>query len=357
MSNEIIQAESEYEHLKKRIAEVRAAVSLLTAQRDELRYRECPRLEAEYNTRIGVLELRVFQARARVLELRRAIEILQAARNRQEQTSAEEAQKKASDEYSEYEQRIREEAERMQRSADYKKDEDEKDDEWRRQNGANGGDGQEGAGGDGDAAGSGQTGEDPDGEGSGQGSDGKTSGPEGSADDTESGGEGDDQDEMEGSGGGRRFRSREDELKHYYRKLMKLLHPDSHPDQTPEDAQLLQQVMEAYRNGDLERLKALYSQVGEGQVEEEFSNTPDGIRRMKELLAELDEKSHAVQEEIRQIQRRYADAANEFLADEEAVAARQKELAVQYQELMEQYQKLKIRFDRLKEGKDPDGEE
>ena len=354
MSNEIIQAESEYEHLKKRIAEVRAAVSLLTAQRDELRYRECPRLEAEYNTRIGVLELRVFQARARVLELRRAIEILQAARNRQEQTSAEEAQKKASDEYSEYEQRIREEAERMQRSADYKEEEEKKDDEWRRQNG---GDSQEGADGNGDPAGSGQAGEDPDGENGGQESAGENSGPEGSKDDTESGGEGDDSDEMEGSGGGRRFRSREDELKHYYRKLMKLLHPDSHPDQSPEDARLLQEVMEAYQAGDLDRLKDIYNQLDKGPEEEEFVNSPDGIRQMKELLASLEQKLRTLREEIARIESSFPYTAKEFLADEEAVAARQKELANQLREYMEQYQELQKRFERLQEGKDPDGDE
>lgn len=47
------------------------------------------------------------------------------------------------------------------------------------------------------------------------------------------------------------------ELKALYYELARMLHPDMHPEQTPEQSELWLQVSEAYRNGDLERLRVL----------------------------------------------------------------------------------------------------
>lgn len=334
MPDEIVRAESEFESLKKRILQLRAAIGMLLAERDELRLRECPAIEAEYNARIGDLELRVYRARAKVLELKRAIEILQASANRQEETSPEEARARAKEEYRQFEEKLREAAEKVKKSREYREREERKNAEWEAEN--------------------------PD---AGQ----KEEAPQGEARDEEPETDGSGQERGEpgpeeaGGNAGerktRRFRSREDELKHYYRKLMKLLHPDARPDQSAGEAQLLQEVMDAYAQGDLERLRELFERVNQGPEEEEFRNSPDGIRQMKETLAALEAKYAALEAEIRGIRNSFPYTAKEFLADEEAVSARQKELADLLAEYDEQYRKLLLRYERLKEGKDPDGDE
>ena len=128
---EIITVESEYEQLKTKLRMLRAEVSALTARRDELLLRECPRIKAEYDARIGAMELRVFYAQNKLYELKRAIEILQAARNRQEEKSSDEAAEQAHEEYEAYEEDLKQKAEDIKNSGAYREREEEEDRRWR----------------------------------------------------------------------------------------------------------------------------------------------------------------------------------------------------------------------------------
>jgi hypothetical protein len=109
--NNIVPSQSEAESLRLEIMRLRAEVLDLTAERDRLKYRVCPAILADYNRRIGQIELEIMEVVLRVRKLRRMIEVLQAARNRGEDPDYEEAVRTADSEYRAYEQEVHEKAE------------------------------------------------------------------------------------------------------------------------------------------------------------------------------------------------------------------------------------------------------
>jgi hypothetical protein len=310
---EIITVKSEYEQLKAKLRMLRTEVSTLTARRDELLLRECPHIKAEYDARIGEMELRVFYAQNRLYELKRAIEILQAARNRMEQKSGDEAEEQAHKEYEAYEEELKQKAEDIKNSGKYREREKEQERKWRTaQNRAAeevSADGVESA----DSAESSSNPEQPEG--------------------TE-----------------KKFTSRAEELRYYYRLLVKRLHPDSNPNQTAEEAKLLQQTMEAYKNGDLDQLKEIYQMLKDSRPTEKFTDTPEDIAEMKKIIARLEKKKTALQEEIERIEQDYPYKWKTLLENEKEVAALQKNLANQLDEYEKQYQEMLMRFEKLKNG-------
>ena len=70
--NNIVPSQSEAESLRLEIMRLRAEVLDLTAERDRLKYRVCPAILADYNRRIGQLELEIMEAVLRVGRLRRS---------------------------------------------------------------------------------------------------------------------------------------------------------------------------------------------------------------------------------------------------------------------------------------------
>ena len=323
---EIITVESEYEQLKTKLRMLRAEVSALTARRDELLLRECPRIKAEYDARIGAMELRVFYAQNKLYELKRAIEILQAARNRQEEKSSDEAAEQAHEEYEAYEEDLKQKAEDIKNSGAYREREEEEDRRWR----------------------TGPNGAAEDGIGS-----------EGGTEDSEpfeekqSIGEETAANPDETDGTAKKFSSRAAELRYYYRLLVKRLHPDANPNQTAEEAELLRKTMEAYKNGDLDQLKEICQTLKDSRPEEEFTDTPEDLAEMEEIIADLEKKRTVLQTEIGQIEQDYPYRWKTLLENEEEVAAIQKNLADQLDVYERQYQELMERFENLKKGKDP----
>ena len=64
--NNIVPSQSEAESLRLEIMRLRAEVLDLTAERDRLKYRVCPAILADYNRRIGQIELEIMEAVLRV---------------------------------------------------------------------------------------------------------------------------------------------------------------------------------------------------------------------------------------------------------------------------------------------------
>ena len=60
---------TEYDDLIAELKKFRPQITALTTKRDELKYHECKKLVAEYNSMIGGLELEALTARLAVLEL------------------------------------------------------------------------------------------------------------------------------------------------------------------------------------------------------------------------------------------------------------------------------------------------
>ena len=89
------------------------------------------------------------------------------------------------------------------------------------------------------------------------------------------------------------------ELKQLYRKLVFLLHPDINPDISENDKQLWYQVVEAYKNCDLDTLKTLYMIIND----ELDVNTEklSSIDRIKELCSKLKDKIILIIKEIQNL--------------------------------------------------------
>ena len=338
---QLAETKSEYESLKEEIRFLRAEIVRLAALRDELNFRECPRIRAEYDARVGELELRVYDARARVQKLKRTIEILQAARNRQEEKTAEEAREDAGKEYRAYEEDLKKKADDIHRSQSYWREEAEKEQAWQEEAAKDQAEK--------DSAEETQAEENEknsaDGEESSQRADDENEKESGGSEDGEA------TDEQEGGSG--TFHSRAEELRFYYRKLVKALHPDTNPSQTEEEKQMFRDAVEAYRNGDLDRLRELYQNLSASGRAEDFKDTPDDREKMRDIRDTLKARAARLQEEVEHIRSTFPYIAKEFLEDDEAVAARQKELASYLAAYEKQYQELTEVFRKMQEGGSP----
>ena len=284
--NNIVPSRSEAESLRLEIMRLRAEVLDLTAERDRLKYRVCPAILADYNRRIGQIELEIMEAVLRVRKLRRMIEVLQAARNRGEDPDYEEAVRTADSEYRAYEQEVHEKAEEYRNA-----------------------------------------------------SAGRSCGQAASdEEDTENG-------EKEDLQGADRYdREDKEELGALYRRIMKELHPDVNPDITPEELDLLHQAMEAYKNGDIETLRKIAAILDGRSIEDKVIEEVDQLRRIRDDLAFLKESLLA---EIEDIKTSFPYTLKDFLNNKEAVRKKQEELRETLARWQEQEKVLQERLDQL----------
>ena len=285
--NNIVPSQSEAESLRLEIMRLRAEVLDLTAERDRLKYRVCPAILADYNRRIGQLELEIMEAVLRVRKLRRMIEVLQAARNRGEDPDYEEAVRTADSEYRAYEQEVHEKAEEYRNAS------------------------------------AGRTYGQADSDGN---------------QDTENGEEEDQQ------GADKYDREDKEELGALYRRIMKELHPDVNPDITPEELDLLHQAMEAYKNGDIETLRKIAAILDGRSIEDKVIEEIDQLRRIRDDLAFLKESLLA---EIEDIKTSFPYTLKDFLNNKEAVRKKQEELRETLARWQEQEKVLQERLDQL----------
>lgn len=302
-SADIIPVVSEYDKLIEEILELELKLAALAEEIDDLENHVCVELRAEYDQKVGNLE---YQARAyqfEIARLKRAIELLQAAINRQEAAKYEDVQKRVEAEYKEYEEDLHKKAEDMKRDSEYakrraKKDqENEKKAEEERKAGGKKG------------AGKGKSAESK-----------KTDSKDDSNTDRE-------QAESEGFGVEKVNETPAQELKRLYRYIMKKLHPDANPDATEAEMELLGKAQKAYAEGDLETLRDIAEQIDDTEITEKYSDTPEDILKLRELRAKLAEKVEILIAHIDEIKNSFPYNEKDFLADEEAVARRQEELA------------------------------
>lgn len=285
--NCIVPSGTEAESLRIEIMRLRSEVLDLTAERDRLKYRVCPAILADYNRRIGQLELEIMEAVLRVRKLRRMIEVLQAARNRGEDPDYEEAVRTADSEYRAYEQEVHEKAEEYRNAS------------------------------------AGRTYGQADSDGN---------------QDTENGEEEDQQ------GADKYDREDKEELGALYRRIMKELHPDVNPDITPEELDLLHQAMEAYKNGDIETLRKIAAILDGRSIEDKVIEEIDQLRRIRDDLAFLKESLLA---EIEDIKTSFPYTLKDFLNNKEAVRKKQEELRETLARWQEQEKVLQERLDQL----------
>ena len=368
MSETIIPVQTEYEELLEEMKNLRARVIELTTERDDLLYHICPALQAKYDEKIGSVEREILAAKMYLKEKQRIIEILQAQLNRQEEPSIKEAEKKAHEEFSAYEEELKKKAEEARRFRERwenesqwsrheqesstrkkKRQNDTNADDFRKQEdqteGAQGPDNKEKKENKTKSASAHEAAHEADREeeihkqiGTGYGEDGSSENPDGEQD----GGE--EEDPIH-------------ELKRLYHQIVKRLHPDVHPNPTEREKDLLNRANKAYKAGDLEEMRRIWEELaGTEQSEESFEDTEEGRERLRELIKKLRKRCKALEEEIRHIKTSFPYTIKALLDDDIALEMRRQELLDELAGLRSMLEKLDEYISELKQQMNKQGQ-
>ena len=357
MPDTIIPVRSEYEKLLEEVRRLRARVTTLTAQRDDLLYHVCPALQAKYDEKIGSVERELLAAQMYLKEKQRIIEILQAQLNRQEEPSIKKAEKKAHEEFRAYEEELKKKAEEARRFREYWENETQwskheqesrtkkkaknrdsagaKDNAWKQA---------EQTGGSEEESKTADNKEKKTKASSAEGMDSEEFHKRiGAADDVF------DEDFDEEQDGG----EDEDpihELKRLYRQIVKRLHPDVHPNPTEREKDLLNRANKAYKAGDLEEMRRIWEELaGTEQPEESFEDAEEGRERLRELIKTLRKRCEALEKEIRHIKTSFPYTIKALLDDDNALEMKRKELLDQLAEVRALFVKVDEYIAELKQ--------
>ncbi len=316
LKKDLIEIESEYDQFTREIRALRQRLIEVTAERDGLLYHICPDLQAEYDARIGILENQVYAELLNSRRLQREIEYVQATMNRQEKPDFDEAERKVNEEFKQYEDDLKKKAEDIKNSQKYREQTEDSKKKWENEQKEKRSDSTD-----------------------------ITIKDEGKNKDSSSEKKPGDKNEKD-----EEYKSWEDELKKRYRKIVKRLHPDMNPNQTEEEMRMFREAVEAYQNGDLEKLREICAILDGMGTGEEFENTPEGIEQLRAVRDTLKATIAKMMEEIDDITHRFPYTAKEFLEDEEAVAERQKELQEELKKYSDICDELEERLKKMKAG-------
>lgn len=133
------------------------------------------------------------------------------------------------------------------------------------------------------------------------------------------------------------------EIKKLYRSIVKVLHPDLHPEVTPAQIHLFQNAVQAYENGDLGNLRIISEMVADSVVPECGESGLSILAKDKERLTKVLE---LIREQIANIKSEYPYTMKELVNDPEQMAEKRTELEKMIAELREAYD---FYIERLKE--------
>ncbi len=302
---------NEYNDLLEQIKQLKLNVAALIVEKDDLELNECRKLSAEYDQKIGHLELEITRYNLEIERLRSVIENMQAAVNRGQAVSREKAEEAADEKFKDFYEDLEKHAEKVkedqefakkrqeqdQENYEYESYEDDEEIDW-----------------------------DKFFEDMGKFADffdnffrGFEQGYEGDGND-------DSATDYDKGGSAKKNVNPNKELRMLYLKVMKALHPDNKPDRTERDDQLLLEAKEAFETGNLKKLREIAEMIEDDDVENRFADNPEGIEELRRLLQQLIEQKAALEKSIERIKSSFPYNMKQFLADNEAVAARQKEL-------------------------------
>ena len=112
-----------------------------------------------------------------------------------------------------------------------------------------------------------------------------------------------------------------EELKTLYRRAVKALHPDLHPEAGEAENTLLQRAMKAYRHRDLGELRAVCE-----AVPDDASEIPDTLEELRSEIRQLKKRVRAFSEELEALKKTNPYRLRVFLEDEAQAAAHREEL-------------------------------
>ena len=113
------------------------------------------------------------------------------------------------------------------------------------------------------------------------------------------------------------------ELKKFYRKIVKALHPDINPDVSETQVNLFDNAVQAYKNGDLNTLKIIGEMVGNSPLPEQHK---DALTQLIEERERLQNLLKVIRDSIEQIKSEYPYIMKEIIEDEEQTEQKKKEL-------------------------------
>ena len=347
---QIIEVESPYQKLLEEVIILKARLATVMEERDDLRDHICREIQAEYDEKVGKLELEAMEIEIQIRARRMTLEFMQAQVNRDQEPSYEEARRRTDEKTNQYYEDLNQRAERARQDEEYVRRR-RKQDEWNEQH----------AGENSNAGGSGteDTGESDQKAtfGGGRAESGRQAGDSG-ADGYEDG-RGEDGNDGSDNTGQDKSRDGDDpevkkmspsqELKYLYRKIMKKLHPDANPDATKEENEMLLRAQTAFAEGDLETLREIAEKIEDEDIEERFEDTAEDIEKLMKYRDQLKDQIWSAEHDIEDIKDSFPYNAKEFLADEDAVRERRAELIRYIHEFEEQIKELDERIERLRQ--------
>lgn len=102
-----------FEKLKNEVERMRAELSMLLLERDELQFVICKNIETEYMLKLGSIEYKAYEAQCAALRLKRKIELIQAKKNRQEKVIVSAIEETLDSEFAEYQKQLNEQIDKM----------------------------------------------------------------------------------------------------------------------------------------------------------------------------------------------------------------------------------------------------
>ena len=351
MEESLILSQSEYEHLLEEIHKLQARITELTALRDDLVYHVCPALRAEYDEKIVSLERELMAANMYLKQMQRTVEILQAQMNQQQEPSMEEAEAQAKKENKEFEEDLNRKAEearefkkKWEQSQWSKHDRQEKEarekEQQKKQSGEDNGrqDGEKG-----------EEEHKKNQESSGQQNAG-TGDKKGSGPENHNGDSSGKTDEEEPAGRPKKEDTIADKIKRLYRKIVKRLHPDVHPNLTEHEKELWNRAVKAQQEGDLAQLEKIWDELsGMDAPEDVFEDTTEGRSKLRELLEKLKVRLRLLELEIDHIKAEFPYTMKSFLEDPIAVEEVRRGIQSKIDNVREMNRQLEAFINELKE--------
>ena len=128
------------------------------------------------------------------------------------------------------------------------------------------------------------------------------------------------------------------ELKILYKRLVHRLHPDLHPEQSEWERELFLKVQEAYRDGNLERLRELEAELDAGMSSDSVGSGT--IEEWEERIRILKEQIETIRHEIEEIENNFPFTYREKLYDQEWISAKQEEIRISIEQLKAEKERL-----------------